>query len=137
MRSKPECRRNERGAETIEFALAFILVFFLLYGVIEFGRAVYCYNTLAEATREGARYAIVHGSSSGSAASASDIQTMVRNWAVGMNSSSVTVNTTWSPGNGPGGTVTVQSSYALTPITGMIFSSNMTLSSTSKMVVSQ
>jgi hypothetical protein len=45
----------------VEFALVAPVFFLLLFAVIEGGRFVFYYETLANATREGARYAIVHG----------------------------------------------------------------------------
>ena len=45
----------------VEFALIAPLFFFLLFSIIEFGRAVYYIQMLNNAAREGARYAIVHG----------------------------------------------------------------------------
>ena len=40
------------------------LFFFLLFAIIDFGRYVYYVQILNNAAREGARYAIVHGSDS-------------------------------------------------------------------------
>src|SRR5438876_778045 len=111
---------RQRGAVSLESGLAFLAFIFVVYGVMEFGRMVASYNILAGATREGARYATVHGSSSGSAATSTDIQTKVRSWALGLDSSSVLVTTTWTPGNGPGSVVKVQASYAILPFTGLI-----------------
>lgn len=48
----------------VEFALIAPLFFFLLFSIIEFGRAVYYIQMLNNAAREGARYAIVHGAES-------------------------------------------------------------------------
>jgi hypothetical protein len=48
----------------VEFALVAPLFFLLIFGVIEAGRFILFYETLSNATREGARYAIVHGSNS-------------------------------------------------------------------------
>lgn len=130
-------KNGQRGAAMVEFSLAFLAFFFFLYGVMEFSRIVASYNILAGATREGSRYASVHGSSSGSAVSSSDIQTQVRNWAVGLDSSSLSVNATWASGNAPGDTVLVKSSYTLTPFTGLLVGNTITLQSSSKMVISQ
>jgi Flp pilus assembly protein TadG len=130
-------KHSQRGAVALEFGLAFLFFFALLYGVMEFGRIVASYNILSGAAREGARYAIVHGSASGSAASSSDIQTIVRNWSIGLDTSAVTVNTSWNPGNGPGGQVTVTASYTVTPFTGLLIGNGITLQSTSAMVISQ
>ena len=48
----------------MEFALVAPLFFLLLLAVIEGGRFILYYETLNNATREGARYAIVHGANS-------------------------------------------------------------------------
>ena len=48
----------------VEFALVAPILFVLVLGTIELGRFVFFYELLNNATREGARYAIVHGSRS-------------------------------------------------------------------------
>lgn len=48
-----------RGAVTVEFALVAILFFTLLFGVMEFGRAIYLWNTVQQVTRQAAREATV------------------------------------------------------------------------------
>lgn len=57
-------RRRSAGQAMVEFALIAPLFFFLLFSIIEFGRAVYYIQMLNNAAREGARYAIVHGAES-------------------------------------------------------------------------
>jgi Flp pilus assembly protein TadG len=52
--------RGSRGQALAEFALVAPLFFLLLFGIIEAGRFVFYTEVLANATREGARYAIVH-----------------------------------------------------------------------------
>jgi Flp pilus assembly protein TadG len=94
-------KHGERGAALLEFGLAFLIFLSVLYGIMEFGRIVASYNIISGAAREGARYAMVHGSASGSVATASDIQDVVRKWAIGLDTSSVVVTTTWTPGNAP------------------------------------
>jgi hypothetical protein len=47
-----------------EFALIAPLFFLLLFGIIEAGRFIFYYEVLNNATREGARYAIVNGANS-------------------------------------------------------------------------
>jgi Flp pilus assembly protein TadG len=130
-------RRGERGANTVEFALSFLLFFTVVFAVMEFGRAVAFYNILAGATKEGARYAMTHGSASGAAATQTDIQDVVRRWAVGLDSSAVTVTATWSPGNAPGGRVHVQSRYTLAPISSLVLQAPITIGSSSELVISQ
>jgi hypothetical protein len=56
--------RRSKGQALVEFALIAPLFFLLLYSIIEFGRYVYVVQILNNAAREGARYAIVHGSGS-------------------------------------------------------------------------
>lgn len=50
-------RAREQGFTIVEFAVAGVAFFILLFGVIEAGRWLFAVNTLAEATRRGARYA--------------------------------------------------------------------------------
>jgi hypothetical protein len=54
-------RRHERAQALVEFALIAPIFFILLFAIIEGGRFILYYETLNNATREGARYAIVHG----------------------------------------------------------------------------
>lgn len=57
-------RTRSRGQALTEFALVAPIFFFVMFAIIEFGRAVYTIQMLNNAAREGARYAIVHGASS-------------------------------------------------------------------------
>lgn len=52
-------RRNERGTSLLELAIAASIFFTALFGVLEFGRLLWVHNTLRDATRRGARYAVV------------------------------------------------------------------------------
>ena len=130
-------KQTQRGAARVEFALSFLLFFMVVYAIMEFGRVVACYNILAGATREGARYATVHGSARGSVATASDIQNVVRQWSIGLDPNSVVVTTTWAPGNSPGNQVKVRAQYTVAPFTGLILASGIPLGSNSVMVISQ
>lgn len=56
--------RRHGGQALAEFALVAPIFFLLLFGIIDFGRYVYYVQVLNNAAREGARYAIVHGSRS-------------------------------------------------------------------------
>lgn len=51
--------KKQRGAETLEFLVVFLMFLMLLMGVFESARALYVWNALAEATRRGARMAVV------------------------------------------------------------------------------
>jgi Flp pilus assembly protein TadG len=60
MRRRSHAGARSRGQALVEFALIAPLFFLLLFGIIEAGRFVFYYEILNNATREGARYAIVH-----------------------------------------------------------------------------
>ena len=49
--------RNQRGAALVEFAIVALLLFTLLFGIIELGLIIKDYLTLSHAAREGARSA--------------------------------------------------------------------------------
>ncbi len=50
---------NQRGVAAVEFALVAALLFILLFGILEFGRMFYVFNTVQEVTRRAAREAVV------------------------------------------------------------------------------
>ena len=54
--------RRERGQAMVEFALVLPIFLLVLLGVFDFGRAIYAYNDVANAAREGARTAIIYQS---------------------------------------------------------------------------
>jgi Flp pilus assembly protein TadG len=49
-------QRAERGALAVEFGLVTLILVPLVLGVVEFGRALYAYDTLAKSVRSAARY---------------------------------------------------------------------------------
>ena len=53
---------KSRGQALVEFSLVAPMLFVLILGIIEAGRFIFFYEVMNNATREGARYAIVHGS---------------------------------------------------------------------------
>jgi len=53
--------RNSRGQSVVEFALVLPLLFLIVFGITEFGRAWLQMNILTTAAREGARLAVVTG----------------------------------------------------------------------------
>lgn len=55
----PVPMRRESGAAVVEFALVAIVFFTLLLGIMDFGRMLFVWNSAAEATRWGARIAVV------------------------------------------------------------------------------
>ncbi|HUT14608.1 MAG TPA: TadE/TadG family type IV pilus assembly protein [Thermoguttaceae bacterium] len=53
--------RNARGTTSVEMALVLLLFLTLVLGMLDLGIGVFRYNLLAQAARQGARQAIVHG----------------------------------------------------------------------------
>jgi len=51
--------RRQIGATTVEFALALLLFFTFLLGIMDFARMLFTWSAAQEATRAGARYAAV------------------------------------------------------------------------------
>jgi Flp pilus assembly protein TadG len=54
--------RNAEGVTAIEFAIVFPAFLLLVFGVFEFGRAFWIWNTMQLAVDEGGRYAMVFNS---------------------------------------------------------------------------
>ena len=53
-------QRRERGQSLVEFALILPVLVLILMGLFDLGRAVFAYNSVSEAARNGARVAIVN-----------------------------------------------------------------------------
>jgi Flp pilus assembly protein TadG len=59
MMLRDEFRRDEQGALIVEFGLIVPILFLLVFGIVDFGRAYFTMNNLAAAVREGARFGSV------------------------------------------------------------------------------
>jgi Flp pilus assembly protein TadG len=144
--------REDRGSSLIEFALISFMFIILLVGVIEMGRMVLVYTTIANAARAGARYAIVHGgdrtgigatgvdaaSGPGSPCTCSQIQTVVKNFASAglLDTTKLTVTVNYPNGNTAGSLVTVQVAYTYDPFVNYFGTLlNKSLGSTSQGVI--
>ena len=57
---KRTTKNKERGASLVEFSIAATVFLTVMFGVIEFGRALWTHNALADAARRGARYAVLN-----------------------------------------------------------------------------
>src|ERR1043165_4241703 len=53
-------KKGERGTTLVEFSIGAFVFLTAMFGVIEFGRALWTHNALADAARRGARYAVNH-----------------------------------------------------------------------------
>src|SRR5579859_3032399 len=98
---------RDRGAAAVEFALLLPLLLLLIFGIIDFGRALNAQITLTQAAREGARLAALGQPSVASRTQAA---------ATGLNQVAVTV-TSCAPGAGPGANADVQVSYQFSFVT--------------------
>ncbi len=56
---RPEPKTRHTGATTVEFALVLIIFLTFLLGIMDFSRMLFTWNAANEATRAGARYAVV------------------------------------------------------------------------------
>ena len=141
-------RRGERGASMVEFAIASLVTLLLLFGIIDFSELMYAYHTVANAARQGTRWAAVRGNTcpdSSCPATSSTVQTYVLTQMPLLNTANATVTTTWAnttlcsvaSKNASGCTVTVNVSYPFTFDVALLWSHTMTLSSSSTMVISE
>src|SRR5258708_19290597 len=98
----------DRGAAVVEFALLLPLLLLLLFGIIDFGRALNAQITITQAAREGARL---------DALNQPNVVSRTQAAAVGLSGVSVTVVTSCRPGAGPGDNADVKVSYPFTFVT--------------------
>ena len=59
-RGRRRRRRDGRGQSLVEFALVFPIIVLVVVAFVEVGRAVFAWNTIANAARQGARVAAVN-----------------------------------------------------------------------------
>jgi Flp pilus assembly protein TadG len=150
--------RREAGGTLVEFALSATILTTLVFGVMAMCAALYIYHFVSDAAREGARYAIVRGSSCSTygkftsdcplstTASPSPVQTYVRSLPFpGINPNNLTVSAAWSaypttktctaPCNSPGDLVTVRATYSYSLSIPFVLTKTLSMSSTSEMVI--
>ena len=130
---------REGGQALVETSLALIVFFIMVMGTVDVSRAIWNYNTLAQATREGTRYAIVHGANSSDPSGPGDDQDIldvVGDHGSGLASGSLSVTTAWPDGgNQAGNRVTVDSQYTFTPIFNFLGAVTFAMSSSSTMEI--
>jgi Flp pilus assembly protein TadG len=101
---------RDRGAAAVEFALVLPLLLLLVFGIIDFGRALNAQLTLTQAAREGVRLAAL-------GYPAADVQAQAQAAAPALSGVSVTVATACQPGAGPAANAQVNVSYSFSFIT--------------------
>lgn len=155
---------GEAGAALVETALSAAVMFSVLIGLFEVCLAMYTFTYVSDAAREASRWAMVRGSYScsdsgnalpGCGASQSDVLGYVDSLQYpAMNASNLTVNVSWlsldtssgsavwtacntAPCNKPGNEVQVQVLYQVPLYIPFWKDSNVTVGSTSAMVIQQ
>jgi TadE-like protein len=156
--------RRGRGQAMVEFALVAPIFFLMVFAIIEGGRFILYYQTLNNAVREGARYAIVHGSNSYCPSgpmppgepipggcydgSGANVTQQVRASAFGVLGTGVNVTTCWDPvtqpdgscvngglGNGRDSEVRVDALFTYHPLIPIVPLPDITISSESNLVI--
>jgi Flp pilus assembly protein TadG len=100
--SPTRCRRSERGAELVEFALILPLLIFIILGLIDFGFMFQRFEVVTNAAREGARIAVLPGYAPADVTAR--VQSYLTNGGVAATTSNTTVSVTNVPiaaGAGP------------------------------------
>ncbi|SRR6266567_6634275 len=100
--------KRDRGAAAVEFALMLPLLLLLLFGIIDFGRALNAQVTITQAAREGARLAALNQPNVTGRTQAS---------ATGLSGVGVAIVSACPPGSGPTANADVKVSYSFTFIT--------------------
>lgn len=57
---------GEKGSVLVESAFTIAMLFVMLFGILDFGRALYTYHSLSNAARDATRWASVNGATCGS-----------------------------------------------------------------------
>lgn len=150
-------RVRETGSVMVEFAVSVVLLLVMVFGVVDFGRALYTYHFLSNAAREATRWASVNGATCGSdgscpsgPASQSTLNTYVQNSVpLGVDRSKVTVQACGVEGLGkcsaspatcvldePGCDVQVQLSYTFNFLVPLVHNGSIAMSSSSESIIS-
>jgi Flp pilus assembly protein TadG len=141
-------RAGRRGQGLVEFSVVTLMTVMMLLFVVEMGRMLLVYTTVANAARAGIRYAIVHGStraagttvnSASGPGSTAQVVTAVTNFASAgpLNMSLLTGNisvTYPNASNAPGQPVNITVVYPYDPLTSY-FSKTLRFGSASQGII--
>jgi Flp pilus assembly protein TadG len=134
-------RQGEKGQTLVELALVLPVFLMLFFAILDGARLAMDYNTVAHAAREGARYAVVHGSTStspiGPGVNESNLTDYVNQYLDQLPAADLTVKPTWLTGtSGPGSKVKVNVTYTFLPAVGSLVGlSNVSFGSATTMVI--
>ena len=132
---------RQQGAMIVEFAFAFLLFVVVLVALMEFGRGMWTFATIAHAARQAGRYCMVHGSAN--PATTYGVEQAVKKHCIGLDPSKVQVTATWADGVAPadvkrGDPVKVQVTYPFQFVAAGLLvegGSTIQMSSTTRMIV--
>jgi Flp pilus assembly protein TadG len=102
--------RRDRGTAAVEFALVLPVLLLIVFGIIDFGRALNAQITLTGAAREGVRLAALGYSDAA-------VEARVAAAAPGLSGVTATVTASCPPGAGPAADAQVDASYSFSFIT--------------------
>jgi Flp pilus assembly protein TadG len=148
---------GDSGESLVSFALSIVVLFGLIFGLVQICFAYYSYEMISELAREGTRYAVVHGSTceTSTGSSCTVKAPAVNSYVSGIGlpkigGGTLTAATTYPGGMGttgcpdgagseaPGCYVQVTVSYCFPYKVPLLLSSKpLTMSSTSKMIIIQ
>lgn len=109
--AKENATRHRAGQATVEFALCLTVFLMIVFGTVDFGRALFLKSELDNAVREGARYGKLHPTAT------SGVQAKVVSSAsdTGLTTSGVSVSC--AGGCVTGGTMTVSATVSFSAVT--------------------
>lgn len=137
-------RRKEQGQANVEFALSIMAVLLVVFFSWELLMAMYTMSVLADAAKEGVRYAIVHGSDNGNCsgpgctdASATNVKNVVTGFAQTSlhDVSAISVTVTYPDNSStPPSRVVVVVAYTFVPYINVGFSPTLTTQAQGRIV---
>lgn len=112
-RAAPARSADDRGAAAVEFAILLPLLLLIVFGIVDFGYALYSQHTLTQAAREGARLEAL-------GRDAADVDARTREAANGVAPERLSVSVPEECPGGEDAKVLVEYSYEyLTPVGGI------------------
>lgn len=120
---------EERGTAVVEFALVLLPLTLIVFGILDFGRALEYYNNMTQLAGQGARAAAVNTNPDGTGASSTFQHQLACLASTGELRNGINVSVTHTPTN-VGDPVTVQASFSFHFIP-LIHAVNVTLSAAS------
>jgi Flp pilus assembly protein TadG len=123
------CADDERGTAVVEFAIILLPLLLIVFGVLDFGRALNYYNDLTQIAGQGARAAAVNQNPLGGAASSAFQQQLADGATTGELHNGISVCITQMPTAGTGTPVSVRAKYVFRFIP-LVRAATLTLTST-------